>query len=110
MKYAVTAALFFITFGACFLLGMYFSGRKRPKKARKKITRPSEFPLSAFSVLDHPAAMVGQEQFSPQREAEVYMTYGKRREAEQVLNTALRNKKVSAEEVTAFWKRYDPAA
>lgn len=109
MKYLVTAVLFILTVGACFLLGEYLS-RKRHKKTRSKKATASQFPLSAFSVLDHPAATFGQEQFSPQREAAVYMTYGKRREAEQVLNMAQRSGKVTAEDVAAFWAQYDAAA
>jgi hypothetical protein len=106
MKTTILLVLLAILLGFGFLLGDYLSKRRHVK--RKKSRSLSKFPLSAFSVFDHPAASVGQEKFSPLREADVYMTYGKKHEAMQVLNTALRKGEVSAQEVESFWAKYGP--
>lgn len=105
MKYATTLILLLIAAGLFYLLGSYISTRLAQKKykKRKKERSPSKFPLSAFSVLNHPAASVGKEQFTPVREAEVYLAYGKKRDAEEVLELALRQGEITAEEVAAFW-------
>lgn len=106
MKITILLVLLAILLGLGYFLGEYLSRRRHVK--RKKSRSLSKFPLSAFSVFDHPAASVGQEKFSPLREADVYMTYGKKQEAIQVLNTALRKGEVSEQEVESFWARYAP--
>jgi len=105
MKYASTLILLLIVVAGFYLLGNYISAKlaQRKYRQRKAERSQSKFPLSAFSVLDHPAASVGKEKFTAEREADVYLAYGKKREAEEILNDALRRGEITAEEVAAFW-------
>ncbi|MBS1157652.1 MAG: hypothetical protein H6R15_71 [Proteobacteria bacterium] len=109
MKHAVLLVSLLLTIAACFFLGMYIF-KRRGKARRRKVRSHSEFPLSAFSVLNHPAVSGRREQLTPLREAEVYMTYGKKREAQRVLDTALENGEISAADVAEFWGKHNSGA
>lgn len=110
MKYASTLVLLLIVVAGFYLLGNYISTRlaQRNYQRRREDRSPSDFPLSAFSVLDHPAASVGKEKFTAEREADVYLAYGKKREAEEILNDALQRGEITAEDVAAFWAAREP--
>lgn len=109
MKYVTLLILLLIAAGLCYLLGSYISKKLAVKqyKRRKKERSQSKFPLSAFSVLNHPAASVDKEKFTPVREAEVYLAYGKKQEAKLVLEQAVQKGQMTAEEVATFWAERD---
>jgi hypothetical protein len=105
MKYANVFVLLLITAGLCYLLGRYIATKFAQKQHKRRIVEntPSKFPLSAFSVLNHPAAAAEKEGFTPVREAEVYLAYGRRHEANEVLEQARKQGDMTAEEVASFW-------
>ncbi|WP_428825924.1 hypothetical protein ACLIKD_16615 [Azonexus sp. IMCC34842] len=45
------------------------------------------------------------EDVSPLTEAEIYVIFGRRKDAEAVLGSALRSGRIKAEEIAAFWLR-----
>lgn len=77
----------------------------RKKRARVKL-RDSEFPMSAFSMADHPAAISRGKAYDPLAEAEIYVIYGKANEAKVILEQAKAKQLVTQEAIDAFWARY----
>lgn len=93
--------------GICFAIGIYLAKYlDRKKRARRKL-RAHTLPMSAFSTLDHPAAQQSSDDTSPLDEAEVFMTYGKKAKAVEMLREALTQKRISREEYDAFKARHE---
>jgi hypothetical protein len=94
---------FLVVTGICFSIGIYLANRMdQKKKARRNNLQPHSLPMSAFSVLDHPAARKSPGDSSPLEEAEVFLIYGKKAKALEVLNAALGKKRITREEYDAF--------
>lgn len=93
--------------GICFGIGIYLARHlARKKRARRKLQAHS-LPMSAFSTLDHPAAEQSADDTSPLDEAEVFMAYGKKAKAMEILREALARKRISREEYDAFKARHE---
>ncbi|MBU1363312.1 MAG: hypothetical protein KKE51_05750 [Gammaproteobacteria bacterium] len=96
--------------GICFGIGIYLAKlMARKKRARRKLPAHS-LPMSAFSTLDHPAAQQSSDasdDTSPLDEAEIFMTYGKKAKAIEILREALGQKRISQEEYDAFKVRHE---
>jgi hypothetical protein len=90
--------------GLCFGVGMYLANwLEKKKRARRKLKPDSHsIPMSAFSTLDHPLAQESANDMTPLEEAEVFMIYGKKTKAREVLRAALTKKRISREEYDAF--------
>jgi hypothetical protein len=94
---------FLLVTGICFALGIYLAYHfDKKKKARRANVQPHSLPMSAFSVLDHPAARKSPGDASPLDEAEVFAIYGKKLKAMEVLNAALARKRITQDEYDAF--------
>lgn len=92
---------------ACFAAGIALAWMKAKKTRRKRSVRgPETFPLSAFSTFDHPVLRGEQATMSPLAEAEVLMVYGKKRQAVELLELAVRTGRISQGDADAFWSRY----
>ncbi|PKO37121.1 MAG: hypothetical protein CVU33_14800 [Betaproteobacteria bacterium HGW-Betaproteobacteria-6] len=93
--------------GICFGIGIYLAKHQaRKKRARRKLQAHS-LPMSAFSTLDHPAAQQSSDDTSPLDEAEVFMAYGKKTKAIEILREALAQKRISREAYDAFKTRHE---
>jgi hypothetical protein len=85
------------------LLGLLVLRRKMVAgKNDEDDTYIGDLPMSAFSRLDHPA-FKHEEEINPLTEAEVYAIYGRMHDAQRVLDIAMREGRISAEEVVRFW-------
>lgn len=61
--------------------------------------------MSAFSRADHVELLQLHEDVDPLTEAEIYVIYGRRDDATKVLQSAVRNGRISLGDVTAFWAK-----
>lgn len=105
-KYLAQILLIVIFTGLCFVVGAFLAQRGRKKRKTRK-ARPSDtLPLSAFSTFDHPAGQEDQNQANPLSEAQVFMIYGKKEKAREVLNTALAKGRITQADVDTFWSKY----
>ena len=60
-------------------------------------------PISAFSIPDHSVLADSEEAINPLVEAEIYLIYGRRKDAQAVLEHGLSEGRVTAEEIARFW-------
>ena len=99
----ITVMEILLVTGICFGIGIYLANliAKRKKKARRSNLQSNSLPISAFSTLDHPAAQQSSDT-TPLDEAEVFMIYGKKAKAIEMLREALANKRITREEYDAF--------
>lgn len=104
MKYS-ELALIFLTIVLCFLIGMWIAQKLEKKKQPRELS-DSQLRLSAFSVFDPMVFGKNSKKIDALREAEVYMTYGKRAEAKDLLETAYRRGEISSAEMAVFWGKY----
>lgn len=63
--------------------------------------------MSAFSQVDHPL-LKHEEDVNPLTEAEIYVIYGRKNDAQRVLDLAMREGRISPEEVVCFWSLHKP--
>ncbi|AXS79980.1 hypothetical protein [Dechloromonas sp. HYN0024] len=93
---------FLVVTGLCFSIGMYLATRfEQKKKTRRRNLNPHSLPMSAFSVFDHPAARKTAND-DPLEEAELFMIYGKKVKALEVLRDAMLKKRVTRAQYEAF--------
>lgn len=74
--------------------------------ARKKETQSNEFPrleISDFSRPDVSELFVREEEICPLVEAEVYLMYGRKHDAEDVLKAGLKAGRITQDEISQFW-------
>ena len=87
-----------------------FSLKKRhtPQTASESNDLWLSTPMSGFDE-GVPATFAEEEHqdVSPLTEAEIYVIFGRRNEAEEVLKSAMRGGRVMPEEVSCFWERMD---
>ena len=96
-----------LVIGLCFGIGIYLARRKEKKKKARRKLQPNSLPRSAFSTLDHPAAQQSSDDMAPIDEAEVFMIYGKKAKAIEILRAALAQKRISRDEYDAFKARHN---
>lgn len=104
MNASLTTLQLVVFLGLNLLVGLYFFRRWRA--ALKRNTRrglEQNFPMSIFSRTDHPALLKHHEDVNPLTEAEIYVIYGRRNEAQKVLDNGIRDGLISPEEVISFW-------
>lgn len=94
-----------VVIGLCFGIGIFLANQIDKRKRARRTLQPHSLPMSAFSVLDHPAAQSGDA--SPIDEAEVFMIYGQKKKALELLIAALTQKQITREEYDAFKARHD---
>jgi hypothetical protein len=104
MKYS-ELALILLTIVLCFLIGMWIAQKLEKKKKPREVS-DSQLRLSAFSAFDPMVFGKNSKKIDPLREAEVYMTYGKKAEANNLLESAYRRGEISSAEMAAFWEKY----
>jgi hypothetical protein len=97
---------FLLVTGIFFAIGVYLAKRMEKKKRATRKLHAHSLPMSAFSTFDHPAAQ-GSDDTSPVDEAEVFMIYGKKAKAIEVLREALAQKRISREAYDAFKARHN---
>lgn len=59
--------------------------------------------LSDFAKAEPPAVLIDHDEIDPLTEAEIFVIYGRRADAQRVLESGLRRGRISAEEVSKFW-------
>lgn len=59
--------------------------------------------VADFSKGEPPSTLKDHDEIDPLTEAEIYVIYGRRGDAQKVLESGLRRGRVSAEEVSKFW-------
>ncbi|MBS1144983.1 MAG: hypothetical protein H6R14_2389 [Proteobacteria bacterium] len=90
----------------CFGIGTYLANKMANKKRARRRLNEHSLPLSAFSTFDHPAANNPADDMPPLEEAEVFMIYGKKAKAIELLRKAMADKRVSRDEYDAFKARH----
>lgn len=93
--------------GLCFGVGIYLAKRMNQKKKARRKLQDHSLPLSAFSTLDHPAAQQSSDDMAPLNEAEVFMIYGKKAKAIELLRAALAKKSITREQYDAFKAKHE---
>jgi len=88
--------------GLCFAAGIYLAKRMDRKKRARRKRHAHTLPLSAFSTLDHPVHRNAANDLTPINEARIFLTYGKKAQALEVLNMALAKNRITREEFDAF--------
>lgn len=102
----IQIALGILFVGLCFAVGASLGNRKIQKQKTKKARRADTLPLSAFSTLDHPAGKQDPHEINLVAEAEVFMIYGKRSKAQEILSAGISQGLLSKEDVDAFWAKH----
>lgn len=64
-----------------------------------------EIPLSIFSNANHPELLKYQEEVNPLTEAEIYVIYGRKQEAQEVLDSGLLEGLITPEDIDHFWRK-----
>lgn len=59
--------------------------------------------VADFSKAEPSPMLIDHDEIDPLTEAEIFVIYGRRADAQKVLESGLRRGRVSAEEVTMFW-------
>lgn len=85
--------------GIVVLWSRLVAGKSNPNVVESAV---SDLSLSAFSRQDHPL-MKHEEDVNPLTEAEIYVIYGRKKDAQRVLDQAMREGRVTPEEVVCFW-------
>ncbi|MGB4063078.1 MAG: hypothetical protein WBK19_04570 [Azonexus sp.] len=81
--------------------------------SRKSDTRPAPHPQidsSVFSRPDQSELLAMEEEICPLVEAEVYLIYGRKADAEKVLAQGVRIGRITTGEVAQFWSNQSKAA
>lgn len=86
------------------VIGLFFL-RKRRLSLKRNARRGLEqhFPMSCFSQVNHPVLEKYYEEVNPLTEAEIYVIYGRKHEAQKVLDSGVREGLISTEQVIRFW-------
>ena len=104
MYSAPSMAQLAVFLGANLFAGLVLLKRKRAANRFQTAGRFEHYlPMSAFSNADHPALLAHHEDVNPLTEAEIYVIYGRKKEAQQVLDVAVQEGAISPEQVIRFW-------
>jgi hypothetical protein len=94
-------------FGLNFAAGYaYFKKRKLLARGRSANAH-YDIPLSIFSNADHPELLKYQEDVNPLTEAEIYVIYGRKQEAQEVLDSGLLEGLITPEDIDHFWRKIE---
>jgi len=63
--------------------------------------------VSDYAKAETPTVLKEHDDIDPLTEAEIYVIYGRRDDAQKVLESGLRRGRISAEEVAVFWAEQD---
>jgi hypothetical protein len=73
------------------------------KKPDQSQTRSQQITWSDFSKPDESELLAREEEISPLVEAEVYLIYGRKADAVKALQTGVKSRRITADEVAQFW-------
>lgn len=93
--------------GIFFGIGVYLAKRMEKKKRARRKLEAHSLPMSAFSMLDHPAMHQANDDMSAIDEAEVFMIYGKKAKALEVLSEALAKNRITRDAYDAFKAKHN---
>lgn len=91
------------------LSGLFFESRptSTTSNAEKSSSSYLHFESFDFSKPDQSELLINEQEIDPLLEAEVYAIYGRRKDAERVLDSALKAGQVSPGEIALFWSLRD---
>jgi len=87
--------------------GLFFERRGSSKHTNAETSSYVHFESSDFSKSDQSELFVHEKDIDPLLEAEVFAIYGRRNDAEKVLDSALKAGLVSVGDVALFWALQD---
>jgi hypothetical protein len=73
------------------------------KKTDSTQARSQQFDWSDFSKPDASELLAREEEICPLVEAEVYLIYGRKADAEKVIESGIKSRRITAEQVAQFW-------
>jgi len=95
------------------LAGLLLLRRKRMLDKAAAYERHSrELTMSAFSAFsagEHLTLLRDEVDVNPLTEAEIYVIYGRKKDAQLTLDSAMRDGRISAEQVVRFWSEHQRA-
>lgn len=92
------------------LAGLLLLRRKRMLDKASAYERHSrELTMSAFSAGEHLTLLRDEVDVNPLTEAEIYVIYGRKKDAQLALDSAMRDGRISAEQVVRFWAEHQRA-
>lgn len=98
----------FLTINLCF--GLLMLRRKRiQNQALAAERRAHELTMSAFSAGEHLDLLKDETEVNPLTEAEIYVIYGRKKDAQATLDRAMRDGRISTEAVVSFWAAHQRA-
>lgn len=89
------------------LSGFLFESTGSSKRAHSEKFSDAHIESSVFSKADASELLINESDIDPLLEAEVYAIYGRRKDAEKVLDSALKAGLISAGDVSLFWSIRD---
>jgi len=81
----------------------FFKRRQSASRCNVSDNLWMSMPLSAFSENDHPASFYDDVDVDPLTEAEIYVIYGRNKDAQAVLDSAVQGGRISTAQVDQFW-------
>lgn len=90
------------------LLALFVLRRRQASNKLRVAAGPvQELTMSAYSELEISSSP--QEDVDPLTEAEIYLIYGRKKDAQQVLDLAMREGRITPADVVRFWSGQKPA-
>lgn len=81
--------------------------RRPPIKAGVANDSCFGMPMSAFSNVDHPELLKHHEEVSPLTEAEIYVIYGRKKDAQSALALGVQEGRITSDEAEQFWAKQE---
>jgi len=80
------------------------------KKSDRSQTRSLQIDWSDFSKPDQSELLAREEEICPLVEADVYLIYGRKADAVKALETGVKSRRITAEDVAQFWSKQGHSA
>jgi hypothetical protein len=80
------------------------------RKTDRSLVPYPKYESSIFSQPDQSELLAMEEEICPLVEAEIYVIYGRKADAQKVLKAGVRSGRITADQVARFWDGQDKAA
>lgn len=106
-QYTFSLLIFGVSVVCCFAIGTLIAKKLETRSRWSDECANQQISMSLFSQLDLTSFTCSDVPADVLREAEVYMLYGKRQQASEILQSSLSKQLLTREQVEAFWNKYE---
>jgi hypothetical protein len=106
-QYTFSLLIFGVSVVCCFAIGTLIAKRFETRSRFNDEYASQQLSMSLFSQLDLSSFSCSDVPADVLREAEVFMLYGKRQQASEMLESSMAKQLLTREQVVAFWNKYD---